>query len=245
MYSKELEEIIDAALADGVLTDKEKAILLKRAQAEGVDTDEFELVLEGRLAKMKRAEDWLRPTPPQNLENQKAGNIVKCPNCGAPVVGGSAVCSECGFAFNNIAANSSIEKLSYKLEEIDRKLEEKRQRLENRSVLAKFFDDDTAPESVVEKKMQIISAFPVPNTRADLLEFLSSIQEQADPCGAKDGWNGGPDYSYSYWLLYCNCINKAKISFANDTDFKPFFEMYEQKLKKSKGVSRFFKKIFD
>ena len=31
MYSKELEELIDAALADGVLTEKEKQILFKKA----------------------------------------------------------------------------------------------------------------------------------------------------------------------------------------------------------------------
>ena len=66
MLSKELEEIVEAALADGVLTDKERAVLHKRAQAEGVDPDELDIVLDGRLAKMKRSEDWLRPAPPQN-----------------------------------------------------------------------------------------------------------------------------------------------------------------------------------
>ena len=71
MLSKELEEIVEAALADGVLTDKERAVLHKRAQAEGVDPDELDIVLDGRLAKMKRSEDWLRPAPPQNLANQK------------------------------------------------------------------------------------------------------------------------------------------------------------------------------
>ena len=47
MYSKELEEIIDAALADGVLTDKERMVLHKRAQIEGVDLDELDIVLDG------------------------------------------------------------------------------------------------------------------------------------------------------------------------------------------------------
>ena len=91
MLSKELEEIVEAALADGVLTDKERAVLHKRAQAEGVDPDELDIVLDGRLAKMKRSEDWRRPTPPQNLDNQKLGNIVKCPNCGAQVKGGDVI----------------------------------------------------------------------------------------------------------------------------------------------------------
>lgn len=53
MYDEKLETLITAALADGVLTDKEKQILFKKAEAMGIDLDEFELVLDGRLAKRK------------------------------------------------------------------------------------------------------------------------------------------------------------------------------------------------
>lgn len=35
MFSKEMEALIEAALQDGVLTDQEKTVLLKRAQREG------------------------------------------------------------------------------------------------------------------------------------------------------------------------------------------------------------------
>lgn len=54
MYNEKLEALITAALADGVLTDKEKQILFKKAEAMGIDLDEFELVLDGRLAKRKK-----------------------------------------------------------------------------------------------------------------------------------------------------------------------------------------------
>ena len=54
MYDEKLETLITAALADGVLTDKEKQILFKKAEAMGIDLDEFELVLDGRLAKRKK-----------------------------------------------------------------------------------------------------------------------------------------------------------------------------------------------
>ena len=53
MYSKELEELIEGALADGVITDKERAVLHKKAESEGVDPDEPDMVLDGRLAKKK------------------------------------------------------------------------------------------------------------------------------------------------------------------------------------------------
>jgi membrane-bound ClpP family serine protease len=49
MYSEKLEKLIEHALADGVLMEKEKQVLLKNAEAEGVDPDEFEMVLEARL----------------------------------------------------------------------------------------------------------------------------------------------------------------------------------------------------
>ena len=230
MLSKELEEIVEAALADGVLTDKERAVLHKRAQAEGVDPDELDIVLDGRLAKMKRSEDWLRPAPPQNLANQKLGNIVKCPNCGAQVIGGSAVCTECGYAFSNVSANSSAEKLQAKLDEFNRRQE---QRADSRGYLRSLFDSDT----IRKHKMEIISTFPVPNTREDLLEFLTMLQAGADATGSHDGGTSDiEDMSYAYWLLYTNCINKAKLSFPNDNDFQYYFQTYEKQLQKTKGI---------
>lgn len=238
MFSKELEEIIEAALADGVLTDKERAVLHKRAQTEGVDPDELDIVIDGRLAKMKRNEDLLRPAPPQNLANQKLGNIVKCPNCGAQVIGGSAVCTECGYAFSNVSANSSAEKLQAKLDEFNRRQE---QRADSRGVVSslmhgigKEFGGD---KDTYKYKMDIISTFPVPNTRADLLEFLTMLQARANATGPRNGmgYAGMEDLSYAYWLLYTNCINKAKLSFPNDNDFQYYFQTYEKQLQKTKG----------
>ena len=54
MYSKELEELIDSVLADGVITDQERTVLRKRALACGEDPDEVMIVVDGRLAKMKK-----------------------------------------------------------------------------------------------------------------------------------------------------------------------------------------------
>lgn len=243
MFSKELEEIIEAALADGVLTDKERAILHKRAQAEGVDTDELDIVLDGRLAKMKRSEDWHRPMLPQNLANQKLGNVVKCPSCGAQVVGGSAVCPECGYTFSNVSANSSVERLQDKLDEFNRRQEK---RSDNRSIvggLAHNIGKAYGMDGTCKYKMDIISTFPVPNTRADLLEFLTMLQARANATGPRNGQNMSKeeDLSYAYWLLYTNCINKAKLSFLNDNDFQPYFQMYEKQLQKTKGIIGYLK----
>ena len=54
LYDNQLEQLIESALADGVLTDKEKGILIKKAQSMGIDLDEFEMVLEARLFEMNK-----------------------------------------------------------------------------------------------------------------------------------------------------------------------------------------------
>ena len=55
LYDTHLEKLINAALADGELTEKEKQILFKKAEALGIDLDEFEMVLEARLYERKSA----------------------------------------------------------------------------------------------------------------------------------------------------------------------------------------------
>ncbi|MCF0210780.1 MAG: hypothetical protein HUK18_05680 [Bacteroidales bacterium] len=110
MYNERLEQLIDAALADGELTEKEKQILFKNAQALGVDLDEFEMVLDARLVKLKRteAENAKTSAPKSN----KLGDVKKCPNCGAMVQSYQGICSECGYAFEGIDANAAAKELA-------------------------------------------------------------------------------------------------------------------------------------
>lgn len=82
MYNEKLEALITAALADGVLTDKEKNLLFKKAEAMGIDRDEFELVLEGRLAKRKKEMEAQDPqaTKPAKKEGaipQELDDLIK------------------------------------------------------------------------------------------------------------------------------------------------------------------------
>ena len=53
LFSARLEGMITAALQDGVLTDKERELLKRRAEKEGEDWDEVEMIIEARLAEMK------------------------------------------------------------------------------------------------------------------------------------------------------------------------------------------------
>ena len=113
MYDPQLEKLVDMALEDGVITEKEKDILVKRAKSLGIDLDEFEMYLDSRLASLSNTQNT---TSNQN----KFGNLLKCPSCGASVPSLSMTCKDCGFAFRNISANSSVKELSNKLEHVSR-----------------------------------------------------------------------------------------------------------------------------
>ena len=82
MYNEKLEALITAALADGVLTDKEKDILFKKAEAMGIDRDEFDLVLDGRLAKRKKemeaqAPQAAKPAKKEGAIPQELDDLIK------------------------------------------------------------------------------------------------------------------------------------------------------------------------
>lgn len=83
-FSKHLEEIIEAALADGVITDKERAVLHKKAQMEGVDPDEVDVVIDGRLQQK------------YNEVEAAKQKIRKCPSCGEMIPAMTAICPNCG-----------------------------------------------------------------------------------------------------------------------------------------------------
>ncbi len=69
MYNKELEKLIEMALMDGELTEKEKQILFKKAEKFGVDLDEFEMVLDAKLfEKQKKVSQLIHLQNPINLE---------------------------------------------------------------------------------------------------------------------------------------------------------------------------------
>lgn len=193
MYNEQIESLINAALADGVLTEKEKQILFKKAQSMGIDLDEFEMVLDARLIEHEKAEK--EKASQSAPKSNKYGDVRKCPVCGAIVQAYQAKCPECGYEFSNVDANMSSQKLA---------------------------DEVKKAQTEAEKK-QCIVLFPVPNTKADLLEFLTSLQPKMrdvrDPL------------SFAYFKKYQECITKAQVSFADDSIVKPFIDSFEKERK--------------
>lgn len=152
MYSKKMEDLIKAALADNKLTPKEEQILFKRAEEEGIDPEEFEMVLNARLVekqKEEQAQNAKQEKPGKSAQQTtKYGDIRKCPACGSLVGAFKGSCSECGYEFANVAPNQSSQKL---------------------------YDALIAANSYA-KKIEIIETFPIPITKSDLLEFLTALK---------------------------------------------------------------------
>lgn len=228
MYSKELEEIIEAALADGEMTDKKRAVIHKRALAEGVDLDELDIIIDGRLAKLKKSDNLSHPVSQKKATTEKYGSVLKCPSCGAQVVGGSAVCAECGCTFSDVEANSSFKRLYAKLEEIE---------VAYRSKMS-FSIPVYGVSSQVKEKVNVIRMFPVPNTRADLLEFLGWLSAQMDSMKKITSIQvlESATLKKAYEAKFDECVNKARLNFADDNDFAPYFE------RKKSIWSKFFRK---
>ena len=135
MYAKEFEDLLKEYLTDGIITSKERQVLLKKAQELGYDVDEVDLYIDAQQQKCDQAVE--------SAAAKKRGKT--CPQCGASVQSMQLTCPECGFEFNNKEANASARELMKLL--------------------------NSAKDN--EKKIEIISNYPIPNTRENLAEFVA------------------------------------------------------------------------
>jgi ribosomal protein L32 len=103
MLSEELKKLIDASLTDGVLTDKERAVIRKKALLEGVDPDEVDILLDSEVQKIRQK------------QQEAVGNVRKCPNCGEIIPAMTSACPSCGYQLE-MESNKVIERFSKGLE---------------------------------------------------------------------------------------------------------------------------------
>lgn len=115
MLTPELEQLIQYALEDGVLTDKERAVLMKKAEAVGADLDEFEMILEAKLHEAKKAAAAAAPQA-----SNKEDRVKKCPHCGARVRSLRTTCEECGHEFRNVEAIKSAAVLFEQIKNLEK-----------------------------------------------------------------------------------------------------------------------------
>ncbi|MDP4678985.1 MAG: hypothetical protein NWS46_01315 [Cyclobacteriaceae bacterium] len=144
----ELENLINMALADGVVTEKERAIILRKAEALGEDIDEVEMILEGKRHQLEVSKP---------KQKEKVGNIKTCPACGASVKAMSLSCSDCDHEFSNLKGNNSLSDLMNKLSSIK---------------------GDTNSYENQAKRVNIIKDHPISNDKETMFEFLTYMSSK-------------------------------------------------------------------
>ena len=149
--TKELENLIKATLEDGKLEEYEKEALVKRAQKEGMDLVELEIYINAELQKRQRELREKNEALDAQYEKEKKEAIGPvCPKCGKQVPPLTLVC-DCGYEFTKAKES----KVAILLKEIS--------------------------ETPKNKKgiVRMIAAFEVPNTKEDIVEFLSAAVPKA------------------------------------------------------------------
>lgn len=93
-------------------------------------------------------------------QTSKLGDVQKCPACNAMVSRMSAKCPECGHEFNNVSANSTSQGLLRELQRIEH--------------------EKGTIEEKTSRKIQVIQNYPVPNTKEDLIEMITTCHSNSD-----------------------------------------------------------------
>lgn len=243
MYNEKLEALITAALADGVLTEKEKQILFKKAEAMGIDLDEFEMVLDARLVELKKKEakanqqyqlemEKAKSAQPSAPKSEKYGDVRKCPACGAIVPSMAAKCPECGYEFTNVEANSSTRLLMQKIDEIQAQYAELTANVDNKDESTIRTRGYQVKRQLNDRTAQLIQNFPIPNTREDLIEFLTLCigNSKADSIML----DGNDPVTPAWRKKLQQVIAKVKVALPNDQQTQELIEEYEGKRENSK-----------
>lgn len=138
MFSPELNNLIEASLVDGRLSDQERAVIKKRALLEGVDPDEVDIYIDSKIQRMQ-------------LDAQEAvGKVRKCPACGAIISYMQTKCPQCGTEITNIGAARSVKKLSDMINEATAVESNKDKRFERIKNIIKSFPVPSTKEDIME-----------------------------------------------------------------------------------------------
>jgi len=205
--NQEIEQLIELALADGQLTEKERTVIINKAKSLGIVQDEVEMIMEGKLHQLE--------TGRTKSNKEKIGNIKTCPACGSCIKSMKLACEACGHEFANIEANKSITNLLNRINVLHKEPNEK----EN------LFN---------QRKADVINNTAIPNSKEDLIEFLTICSSQSGVAFTKRGYSK----VLSAWSRKgFEALNKGKLLFKDDSSNMKLILEFEKKLKIARLLS--------
>ena len=144
------------------------------------------------------------PVNEANSTNQRKttyeGEIRKCPNCGEILNSFTIVCPSCGYELRGSNSANSIKEFSLNLSRIGSN----------------------------SQKIDLIRAFPIPNNKEDIFEFMILAASSFDSSFYVAHQNE-EDISDAWLSKIEQCYEKSKLLFENDTpSFQKIQEIYEK-----------------
>lgn len=234
--NSELLNLIDLAIADGTITDKERAVILRKALALGEDPDEVEMILDGKLALARKDIEAFPSQSPMDT-----GSVVKCSACGASVDSFATRCGDCGNEYRAVKSTQSVTRFFEMITELENHREP--EETNPLRVLGKTYSKLLSGSGLIgnasdDKKRALISAYPIPNTREDILEFLSMAVPRSKKKGGFLGGYGAEATSIMehnklvpVWHTKCEqIVMKARFSMKDDKKTLEEIEYYAKEL---------------
>jgi ribosomal protein L32 len=170
---------------------------------------ETPVVEEEPVKEVIRTEPVEKNQPEQRKANPKEGRLHKCPNCGELISFDDVKCPSCGYEIRDREVNASVQSL---------------------------FDKVLATDDL-DKKIELIKTFPIPNTREDILEFMLLAKSNFD--AKYYATNKNVDSVSSAWLSKIDqCYAKAKILLRDKRDLDTVEEIYSGIHKETKNMQR-------
>ena len=156
------------------------------------------------------------------------GEIHKCSHCGEILKAFEMVCPSCKFEIRGTKSSSAVSELVKKIEELDRK---KYDDSFIKSIKRKL--DGTKLSPIEEQKISLISNFPIPNTKEDILEFMilsSSHILAKKPSGDISEHDEllYEELKKAWKMKFEQAYDKAKICIKNDEDRTAIEQCYNK-----------------
>ena len=178
------------------------------------------------------------------MTEQEFKKISKCPKCGQEIDNMFTSCPWCGCQINYKEAVSSITTFNQELQKIDAEKiqaievvdkefqeqinkawrDKKKEELESK----KDEQEYKIEERYNEKKENYVMNFPIPNTKEDIVQFMTILASHIEK-----SLKGNTDISTDVWVSKFNQVKaQAEIAMSHDEALSKVLSIYNETMKK-------------
>lgn len=223
---------LSGMLASGIKTVTDKA-------NQAISTVQDDKIQNAQIPPMSSMSQQLSASNSSTRQQEYAGIVLKCPNCGSPIGETTSICPDCGFRITGRSAVSSVQTFSEQLMAIEAS--------RKKDGLTAMFGVAVNPAD--QKKLSLVRSFPIPNTVDDILEFMLLAVTNIDvglskntmmnryQGGAKSGESSltMPKTISDAWVSKMKqAYQKAEVAFPNDPAFSSIQKIYYDKMNELK-----------